>query len=403
VLSTTEKIALGDGRFEDENILHAARSLSKESYLLDLEKIALANKTFISATMFGALAGSGVLPWSEEVSRSVFGSGPAADASLAGFKVASDRAVAIKEAPNEQPELPQKSNQVDSYVGNAPVGELPEALREVVGHGFDRCVDYQDKDYGELFESRVAGLCSAAASDSPEALDAVNEAARRLSLWMTYEDMPRVADLKTRPERFERIRNESEADPEQILVVTEFMKPRLEEIADSLPSGIGGWLMRRAERGARVPFIGNGIRVRSNGVVGHYMLKTVAGLRRFRRKSLRFQSEQAGIEQWLESMQTALAGDLAFSRALAELPRVLKGYSDTQARGKQAYDRIFNEIVAPAIGGGILSAHAPRLADAITAALADENHQALNVAVPAPSPSGTSNKGVEIQISQGTQ
>jgi len=390
VFSTIEKIALGDGRFEDDNIKHAATVLAKDSYLLDLQKIALANKTFISAAMFGALAGSGVLPWSAEVSRRVFGSGAAADASLAGFNVASDRVGALKDAPGE-PAVPAQAPAHGGYAGDAPVGELPEALHEVVGHGYDRCVDYQDKEYGALFESRVGSLHAAAAGASPEALDAVNEAARRLSLWMTYEDMPRVADLKTRPERFERIREESAADPDQILSVTEFMKPRLEEIADSLPGGVGGWLMRRAERGARVPFIGDGIRVRSNGVVGHYMLKAVAGLRRFRRKSMRFHNEQTAIEQWLDAMRAALAQDVTFSRSLAELPRVLKGYSDTQARGKKAYDRIFDEIVSPAIGAGSVSAHAPRLATAISAALADEKT------------AGAAHKGIEVKIGQGTR
>ena len=44
---------------------------------------------------------------------------------------------------------------------------------------------------------------------------------------------------------------------------------------------------------------GQSFHVRSNGVIGYRMLRFVAALKRIRRRSYRFQHEQAGIEDWL--------------------------------------------------------------------------------------------------------
>ena len=54
---------------------------------------------------------------------------------------------------------------------------------------------------GSIYER----LRRVAAIDRDGALTA--EAARYLALWMSYEDVIRVADLKTRPERFAKVRS----------------------------------------------------------------------------------------------------------------------------------------------------------------------------------------------------
>ena len=71
----------------------------------------------------------------------------------------------------------------------------------------------------------------------------LNETARHLALWMSYEDIVRVADLKTRRQRFERVRGEVRLRNDQMLQINEFLHPRVEEIADTLPSRLGRWLL----------------------------------------------------------------------------------------------------------------------------------------------------------------
>ena len=76
------------------------------------------------------------------------------------------------------------------------------------------------------------------------------ETARELALGMAYEDTVRVAELKIRPARFERVRAEVQAADGQIVEIAEFLHPRVQEIADTLPAGLGRWLLALAGRGA---------------------------------------------------------------------------------------------------------------------------------------------------------
>src|ERR1019366_5366164 len=97
------------------------------------------------------------------------------------------------------------------------------------------------------------------------------------------EDVPRIADLKTRPERFVRIRREAELDASQVLTVTEYLKPGPEEVAAMLPAGLGRLIMRRLEAGKSFPLLGRGIHVHSTGVFGFIVLRVLAGFKKFRR------------------------------------------------------------------------------------------------------------------------
>ena len=56
---------------------------------------------------------------------------------------------------------------------------------------------------------------------------------------MSYEDTVRVADLKLRAKRFERVRSEVKVGDAQLLDINEFLHPRLQEICDTLPAGTG--------------------------------------------------------------------------------------------------------------------------------------------------------------------
>lgn len=366
--STAEKIEMGDGRYSEENIRKAAEKMAKESYLLDLGQLAIDNGTFVSATMYGALAACGALPWNTTHSRSILGD----SRSLSGFDAAVKAIFAMKDGEDIAPKPPKP------LVVGPDFSDLPEELGLILSHGVERTTEYQDAAYGALFTGRAKHLIEGADLKDHRALYAVTEGIRRLALWMAYEDIARVADLKIRPERFARIHDEIQMKPGQVLTVTEYMKPRAEEIADILPASIGRLIMARVARGGGFPFLGKGRYIRSNGVLGFWLLRLVAGLKRMRRRSLRFAEEQAAIKIWLTAMQTALSQSPEFAMGLSELPRVLKGYSDTLMRGKSAYARIMAEIVHPAISNNQEAKSASYLRNAIGAALADDSHAKLD-------------------------
>src|SRR6185437_10068204 len=62
VYSMTEKIAMGDGRVDANTFLKAGAEAARIFIQRDFAELAEANRSVISATLFGALAGSGSLP-----------------------------------------------------------------------------------------------------------------------------------------------------------------------------------------------------------------------------------------------------------------------------------------------------------------------------------------------------
>ena len=369
--ATAEKINMGDGRYCVENIEKAAERLAKTHYLLDLSQIAADHKTFVSATMFGALAGSGVLPWEVAHSKSILGD----ERSKAGFQAAADMVETLQQSPNKEKSFLQGGVLAQQDPSRS---HLPQSLTNIIHHGHERLIEYQDAEYGALYHERTEKLIAGADLTDHRIVHALTEACRRLALWMAYEDMARVADLKTKKERFDDIRKEVRLEPGQILTVTDYMKPRLEEIADILPFWLGERLMERAKKGKSLPFLGKGRHIKSNGIIGFTLLRLVAALKHIRRGSLRYKEEQDAIEEWLGAMRIALSTSPEFAGGLAELPRVLKGYSDTLVRGKKAYTKIMTHIVRQAISTGDAGRAAQQLRAAIAAALADDKHIKLD-------------------------
>jgi indolepyruvate ferredoxin oxidoreductase beta subunit len=66
VYSMTEKTAMGDGRVSSEELLSACEAAAKKFISGDFSDVADKSGTVISAALFGALAGSGALPFTKE-------------------------------------------------------------------------------------------------------------------------------------------------------------------------------------------------------------------------------------------------------------------------------------------------------------------------------------------------
>src|SRR3546814_17277836 len=104
-------------------------------------------------------------------------------------------------------------------------------------------MDYQDVRYAALYLDRLEAV---AALDA-EPFELTAETARYLALWMSYEDTVRVADLKIRASRGERVQKEVRVGKEDLLRVTEFMHPRLPEICETMPASLGRAVLNRSE------------------------------------------------------------------------------------------------------------------------------------------------------------
>ena len=366
-----EKSAMGDGRFNDERIQRAVRELSRRHVLTDLGKVAERAGTVLSSVLLGAVAGSGALPIpGDRLRAAIERSGIAVEANLRGFDAGCrlfDDATAETAAPDAD-QTPAESMSGTASAGPpaslaARVEALPEPVREFARLGVERTVDYQDVRYGALYLDRIerllkrtesartqsagsartesAGLARTESDRAmPESIHAVaREVARHLALWMCFEDIVRVADLKTRRSRFERVRSEVRAKPGQPVVITEFLKPGVDEWCSLLPAWLARPVLRAADRGGWRRRLSVGLHVRTSSVTGFLLLWTLARLRWLRRGMYRYREEQERIERWLDGVGEALAARPALGIEAAKCANLVKGYGETRERGVRNFER----------------------------------------------------------------
>jgi indolepyruvate ferredoxin oxidoreductase beta subunit len=214
--------------------------------------------------------------------------------------------------------------------------ELPVAARNFTIEGVRRLMDYQDALYADLYLDRLKQI---GALDPDGAL--TQETARYLALWMSYEDTIRVADLKTRKTRFMRVIEEVRAEPAQVTVITEFMHPRLQEVCETMPAWLGKRILSsKMLSRASTPLFSHGRHVTTSGLTWFLILRMLAGLRSWRRGTLRYREEQERIEAWLALVRGAARADKPIALELVQCQRLVKGYGDTFARGLRSFGLI---------------------------------------------------------------
>lgn len=393
VYAIAEKMALGDGRADAQALRAQAEGAAQRFIGWDMAQAADDAHSVISAVLFGALAGCAALPFARAqfeatIGRGGVGVGP----SLAAFGAAFDRATrgaAADSSPAAAVPLPATAaHPAGQALLDRAQSSFGGELLAMVLEGLRRSVDYQDPAYAGLYLDRLdklAALSPGANADggdkhtaNAETSAVMLDTARHLALWMSYEDTIRVADLKTRDARFARVRSEVGVSSGQVLAINEYMHPRLQEIADTLPAAVGRWLLASGlPRRLVGRLAAKGRVVQTSSLRGYLMLWLVAGLRRWRRGTLRYAAENARIEAWLADIGQALhRGDSALALEIARCQRLVKGYGDTHERGLRNYDLLRHTWLRPA--GRVGAAGLAALRDA---ALADEHGHALAAAL----------------------
>lgn len=306
IYAIAEKSAVSGGVGDGSKVMEAASKNAKAVIMFDMNAASERTGAAISAVMLGAVAASGTLPFPREAFESAIReSGIAVDANLAGFAAGFEGRDADK----------------------APVAPL-----DVVQEGVRRLTEYQDADYAALYLERLKAFTDP---------DVRIEMARALALWMAYEDVMRVAQLKIRRARMDEVRDEVKAAPGQIVHVSEYMHPRWEEVCDTLPAGLGAWLLgNNALKRLSAPLFAKGRRVRTTNVGWFLALRMLARRRRKRRSTLRYRIENARIEAWLAAI--AREADPATAIELARTQNLIKGYGDTHARGLAKFETVMD-------------------------------------------------------------
>jgi indolepyruvate ferredoxin oxidoreductase beta subunit len=262
------------------------------------------------------------------------------------------------------------------------LSELPETVRDIAALGVARMTDYQDHSYGELYLERLRSVLAAEREADPQATHGcatTREMARWLALWMAFDDIVRVADLKSRATRWERVKGEVKAGDGDLLRVWDHFKPGAAEFAALLPASLAERVLRldaRRVRGGK-----NGwalpLKIGTHSVFGMLALRTLASLRWLRVRGSRYANEQAMLARWLDGVIEGTRRDWRLGHEIALCGRLIKGYGATNERGKQNLLHVLDHLAS----GRYAAQAAGAIAAAREAALADDAGQALDAAL----------------------
>ncbi len=343
-----EKSAPGAGMEDDALVWQAAQTAAKRLIAFDMRAVAQRHGTVISAALFGALAGSGALPFSREsFEAAIRASGRGVEASLAAFSEAHAVAQQPLRLPADhkaRPDTASGSRPATAAISAGPnalppaiarriADEVPISAREIVALGAARLIDYQGMHYALAYLDRLQRFTQDGGIVRDPAFYAL--LAKRLAVAMSYEDVYRVADLKTRRARLARLMQAGDGRVEEVF---DYFHPRLEEFADSLPAALGETVLKsRFLARLLAPFFRRGRRIKTSGLPGFLLLRLVGALKGLRPFSLRHRRELAQIDDWLANVEAMLAHNPALARALVDARGLVKGYGDTHARSSRLF------------------------------------------------------------------
>ena len=353
-LAVSEKMQPGDGIAASDEVMAAAEVAARQIIMADYEALAVQHGSVISASLFGALAASGALPFPRTAfEAAIRAGGKAVDGSLQAFDAAfaatsggdsggacgagsAPRATVVADPAGVQgpPRLLAAWQGLVNRAGALPIDVVAMALP-----GLQKVVDFQDAAYGAAYLARVEAVL--ALDDPARGYALTREAAKYIANAMAYDDVIRVADLKTRGPRFARIRHEMQVRADHVLHLTEFMHPRAEEIAGMLPARLGARVLNDPKWMARLDrWFNKGRRLRTDGILAYGALYLLGGMQRWRLRTLRHAQERAHLDAWLARALACRAANYDLAVEVIRCRRLVKGYSDTHARGMSKFDQV---------------------------------------------------------------
>jgi indolepyruvate ferredoxin oxidoreductase beta subunit len=356
-----EKSAPGEAIGDSQKVIAIARKKAKRFVAFDMQRLADENGSVISASLFGALAGANVLPFSrEDFEATIRRGGKGIEPSLRAFAAGCDTvtladigltAPPIGKAP--KPELhPVGGSQDDHREYERAVERtrpFPYESNAMVLTGLRHVVDYQDVAYGHEYLDLMTGILALDRERGGLGRNFAftREAAKYVANAMAYDDVVRVADLKTRPSRAARVRAEvgvGVADRE-VVHVTEFMHPRIEEICGTMPAKLGRFVEAHPRLYRLLDRIFNrGRHVRTDSIFWFVVLYSLAGLKKRRRTLRRHEIEVAHMNAWLDRARGMLPVNYGLAVEILKSRRLIKGYSDTFARGQSKFDKVLAAV-----------------------------------------------------------
>lgn len=393
-LTTMEKMQLGDGRRDTAQLAQLIAAHSQAHHLIDMAELTRQAGTVVSAVMLGCIAASGLLPIKRaDYEQIIGGEGSMAQASLRGFVLGFKAVSAQRQQANYIAQVlspPTRSATADVTTAARSAAALPAevaahfpaTLHDLIGLGCARLCEYQNTAYARRYIERLQAVLEAERQSDPQGRRGwavTREMARWLALWMAFDDIVRVADLKSRVSRWQRVIGEVKAKDDDLLKLYDHFKPGVPEFAAMLPSALANRLLnwdKKRTLAGKTPWA-LPLKIGTHTVTGMLALRLLARLKWLRPHGSRFVSEQALIDEWLGAVtqQTARHWDSGFE--IAQCGRLIKGYGSTNERGKDNLLHVVRHLAtAPHFADD--TARAAAIGAARQAALADDAGQALD-------------------------
>ncbi|UWR24510.1 indolepyruvate oxidoreductase subunit beta family protein [Sulfitobacter sp. S190] len=348
-LAVSEKTVPGDGIAKSQEVQAAAEIAAQRLILADMEGLAVGQGSVISASLFGALAAADILPFTRQsFEDAIRAGGKGVEPSLRAFAAGFD---AAKTGP-AQSNITPRETAPNRMVGPARLlrkwevlqtraRAFPAPVANMAQRGLEKVVNFQDCAYGQMYLDQLDPIIARDGEQNDWLLSI--EAAKYVSNAMAYDDIIRVADLKSRAPRVKRIRDEMNVRDGQVMQVTEFFHPRAAEITGMMPAAMGArWEADPKKMDRLDRWFGKGRRLRTDGLFAFFVLHTLGGLKNYRLRTRRHQVEMDHLQNWLERSLSYCDTDYALSVELLRCRRLIKGYSDTHARGLGKFDTVMN-------------------------------------------------------------
>ena len=391
-LTTMERMQMADGRADSADLLKIVQDFSREHHVFDMGSVAKEAGTVVSAVMLGAIAGSGLFPFQREHYETVVRGGDTtapekvskmAAASLRGFAKAYDM-VSQPRAQATMITAMLASNDDDIRVPSVlppdVAAKFPAQVHAMLALGYARMLDYQGAGYAQLYLERLSQVLAAEREADPSGANdfaTTREMARWLALWMAFDDIVRVADLKSRASRWSRVQGEVKVGDEDLLQVYDHFKPGAPEFAALLPPSLSArvlrWDRKRVLKG-QTPWA-LPLKIGTHSVLGMLSLRVLASMKWLRLHGARYANEQAMIDKWLGGVVAGTRSHWQLGHEIALCGRLIKGYGATNERGK---DNLLHVLDHLATAARPAADNAAAIAAARAAALADDAGIALD-------------------------
>jgi hypothetical protein len=243
---------------------------------------------------------------------------------------------------------------------------LPEAITPDVSEGIRRLMEYQGAKYARLYIYRLRRFIGRAGVDAAM----LGEIARLMAMRMSYEDPIRIAQLKL-------AECEVGTDLPHLASTGNLRRFRLDELVGALPAVVAEPVLDMLEWAGwtHTPVLMN---FSSASRWGIRRLKIEAGLRRWRRFSVRYAKERVWVERWLHMIDRSLTKQPAAASEIVQTATMIQGYGDVYRHGLADWHAIIDGLVKPTFDGVLpLADLAGAVAEARAAAMPDRRQIAL--------------------------